>query len=306
MVKHILNTKQFTKDEVEQIFSMVPKMEKICSGSVKEKPLEGKIIATIFFEPSTRTRLSFETAALRLGAQVISSENASANSSAKKGETAEDTARILSCFADAIVVRHSEVGSVEKMASAATKSMINAGDGTNQHPTQGLLDLYTIKKELGKLEGLSIAFVGDVLNSRTVRSLLPLLALYGDNTIYLFPVGGQTLTEEYKNYLREHKVKFEEAESLLEILPKLDVLYMTRLQKERFTNPEDYEKEKNYFILKPEHVQKMKKDSIIMHPLPRVEEIDPAVDSDPRAAYFRQVQNGLLVRMALLLYVFGI
>lgn len=303
---NILNTNQFSREDVERIFSNVPRMEKICAYLSKEKPLEGKVVACVFFEPSTRTRLSFETAALRLGASVISAEDALANSSVHKGETVEDTIQTLCCYADVIVMRHFKTGSVEEASKVATKSIINAGDGANQHPSQGLLDLYTIQKEHGRLNNLSVAFVGDVLNSRTLRSLVPLLLLYPDNMFYFISPKELALPPEYRKYLLDKGVKFKEIDTLDDTLPQVDVLYMTRVQKERFSNVADYERVKDFFLLKPEHVQKLKKKAIIMHPLPRVNEIDPEIDKDSRAAYFRQAQNGLYVRMALLLHVFDL
>ncbi len=309
-MRHILNTNQFKKEDIEQIFSTIPKMEELCENLKKgtriERPLEGKIIACVFFEPSTRTRLSFETASLRLGAKVISAENASENSSAHKGETLEDTARTLSCYADAIVTRHYQMGAAESMSHSSTVPIINAGDGANQHPSQGLLDLYTIQSEHGRLENLKVAFVGDVLNSRTLRSLVPLLMLYPGNTFYFISPKELKLDENYRKFLQDNNVKFEELDNLDGTLPEVDVLYMTRVQKERFANEADYEKVKDLFLLTPEHVAQLKGDAIIMHPLPRINEIDPEIDSDSRAAYFRQAQNGLYVRMALLLYVFGL
>ena len=309
-MRHILSTKQFSPADVEQIFSNVPRMEKICNEGSKggnsqkaAKPLPRKIIACVFLEPSTRTRLSFETAALRLGANVISVENAHENSSAQKGETIEDTTRTLCCYADAVVMRHFEAGAAEAAAQIATKPIINAGDGANQHPSQGLLDLYTIKKEHRRLNNISVAFVGDVLNSRTLRSLVPLLLLYPDNKFYFISPKELRLAEEFRKYLIEQKANFKEIDSLDGVLPEVDVLYMTRVQKERFTNMSDYEKVKDSFLLKPEHVAKLKKEAVIMHPLPRVNEIDQEIDQDSRAAYFRQAQNGLYVRMALFLYV---
>jgi aspartate carbamoyltransferase catalytic subunit len=309
-MNHILHTKQFAKDDVEHILSAVPKMKELCdnlkTGARIERPLEGKIIACVFFEPSTRTRLSFETASLRLGAKVITAENAKDNSSAQKGETLEDTARTLSCYADAIVTRHYQMGAAEEMARASTVPILNAGDGANQHPSQGLLDLYTIKNEHGRLENLKIAFVGDVLNSRTLRSLVPLLMLYSGNKFYFISPKELKLDDEYKKFLQDNNVDFVELDELNGTLPEVDVLYMTRVQKERFANVADYEKVKDSFILTPEHVAKLKGDAIIMHPLPRINEINPEIDNDSRAAYFRQAQNGLYVRMALLLYVFGL
>ncbi|MCC6323265.1 aspartate carbamoyltransferase [Candidatus Nomurabacteria bacterium] len=309
-MRHILHTNQLKKEDVEHILSAVPKMKELCdnlrSGTRIERPLEGKIIACVFFEPSTRTRLSFETASLRLGAKVISAENARDNSSAQKGETIEDTGRTLSCYADAIVMRHYEMGSAEKMAKVATAHVVNAGDGANQHPSQGLLDLYTIQKEHGRLDNLKVSFVGDVLNSRTLRSLVPLLILYPNNKFYFISPKELKLDDEYRKFLQDNNVDFVELDELNGTLPEVDVLYMTRVQKERFANVADYEKVKDSFILIPEHVAKLKGDAIIMHPLPRINEIDAEIDGDSRAAYFRQAQNGLYVRMALLLYVFGL
>lgn len=300
-MKHILNTMQFTKKDTEKILASAARMEKASRGKGKA-PLAGKIVASIFFEPSTRTRLSFESAALRLGAEVISVENAAANSSAFKGESIEDTTRTLSAYADLIVMRHSEMGAVQKAATAARVPVVNAGDGANQHPSQGFLDLYTIKKELGRLANLKIAFVGDVLNSRTLRSLVPLMLHYPGNTFYFVSPAELVMEKAYREFLKKKKARFVETNSLENVLPEVDVLYMTRVQKERFKDKKSYEKVKDAFLLKPSHVKKMKKKSIIMHPLPRVNEVDPGIDADPRAAYFRQVENGLYVRMALLAY----
>ncbi|OGI67778.1 aspartate carbamoyltransferase [Candidatus Nomurabacteria bacterium RIFCSPHIGHO2_01_FULL_42_15] len=301
-MRHILNTKQFSKEDVANILERTYKMEEQCKAGKVEKLLQDKIVACIFFEPSTRTRLSFETAALKLGANIISAENAAANSSSYKGETIEDTSKMLNCYADLIVIRHPKMGEVEDASKVSDKPVINAGDGANQHPTQALLDLYTIKKEHKRLNDISIAFVGDVLNSRPLRSLVPLLLLYPGSTFYFVSPKELVLPEDYKKYLVDSKVNFVETDSLEEVLPKIDVLYMTRVQKERFTNLEDYEKVKDSFLLKLEHVSKLKKEAIIMHPLPRVNEIDSVIDRDPRAAYFRQAQNGLYMRMALLCY----
>ena len=303
---HVLSTNQFTKKEVEKILSRASEMEKNLREPKTSTLLSDKVVACIFFEPSTRTRLSFETAALRLGAKVISAENAMANSSAYKGETIEDTARMLSCYADAIVMRHPTAGSVQSAASITETPILNAGDGVNQHPSQGLLDLYTIQKEHGRLDNLSIAFVGDILNSRTLRSLVPLLMMWENNKFYFISPKELVLDDEYRKYLKDNNVNFIEANSLDECLPKVDVLYMTRVQKERFSDVAEYEKVKDSFLLKMEHVNKLKSDAIILHPLPRVNEIDPEIDKDKKAAYFRQAQNGLYIRMALLLHVFNL
>ncbi|PIR68507.1 aspartate carbamoyltransferase [Candidatus Nomurabacteria bacterium CG10_big_fil_rev_8_21_14_0_10_35_16] len=305
-MKHILNTKQFSKKEVNQILSVAGDMENICRSNKVGKQLQNKIVACVFFEPSTRTRLSFETAATKLGANIISMENAAISSSAHKGETIEDTVRMLNCYADLIVIRHPQSGAVEVGAKVSTKPIINAGDGNNQHPTQGFLDLYTIQKEKGRLTNLNIGFGGDLLNSRTVKSLLPLLRLYEGNKFYFISPKELELPRELIQELKDAGVVFEELNNLEDKISDLDVLYMTRVQKERFANTNDYERVKDLFILKNEYLNDMKKDAIIMHPLPKVNEIDKEVDIDSRAAYFRQAQNGLYVRMALLLYVFGL
>jgi aspartate carbamoyltransferase catalytic subunit len=301
-MRHILNTNNFSKTEVEKILERAGKIEKECKAGKVEKLLQDKIIACIFFEPSTRTRLSFETAALKLGADVISVENAENSSSAFKGESIEDTTRILCSYADAIVIRHPKVGTAEAASKVSTKSIINAGDGSNQHPSQALLDLYTIKKEHGRLDNLSIAFVGDLLNSRPLHSLVPLLMLFPGNNFYFISPKELELPREFINDLKKNKISFKETGKLEEVLSQVDVLYMTRVQKERFAKIEDYEKVKDAFLLNTEHLKKLKKEAIIMHALPRLNEIDQAIDQDPRAAYFRQAQNGLYVRMALLLY----
>lgn len=304
-MKHILSTEQFKKKELEIILDKSWKMEQACKKGKILSFLKNKIIACIFFEPSTRTRLSFETAALKLGAKVISVENAENNSSAYKGETIEDTTRMVCCYADILIMRHPEVGAALRASEVAIKPIINAGDGSNQHPTQALLDLYTIKKEHGRLNNLNIAFVGDLLYGRTLHSLVPLLAMYRGNTFYFISPKELKLSEEYKKNLKDKNITFKEIDSIKNVLPIVDILYMTRVQKERFKNIEDYKKVKDLFLLKVEDIKYLKKNAIIMHPLPRVNEIDPKIDKDSRAAYFRQAKNGLYVRMALLHYVLG-
>ncbi|HBB49579.1 TPA: aspartate carbamoyltransferase [Candidatus Nomurabacteria bacterium] len=305
-MKNIISANQFTKDEVEKILSRAEIMEQGVKSGKAEKLLKDKIVACIFFEPSTRTRLSFETAALKLGAQVISAENAMENSSAHKGETIEDTTKILCSYADIIVIRHPKAGTLDAAAKVATKPLINAGDGANQHPTQGFLDLYTIKKEQGRLTNLNIGFGGDLLNSRTLRSLLPFLRFYEGNKFYFISPKELELPREFIKGLKENGVNFEELRSLEEKLPELDVLYMTRVQKERFPDEVSYNKVKDLFIFKKEHLKTLKQSAIIMHPLPKINEIEVEVDADPRAAYFRQAENGLYVRMALLCYALGL
>lgn len=289
-IKHVISTTQFDRKTLEKLFASADKMEKLHKARKLSSQLAGKIMAAIFYEPSTRTRLSFETAMLKLGGQVISTENAAQFSSAIKGESIEDTIRIVSGYADVIVLRHPQIGTAKIAASVSPVPVINAGDGAGEHPTQALLDLLTIKKELGKTENLSIAFVGDLLNGRTVHSLLDILTRVYKNKIYLVA----------PKKLQLPKTDFETTEDLESILPNIDVLYMTRIQKERFASQKEYDKVKHAFVLNKKLLEKMKKKSIIMHPLPRVTEISHEVDSDPRAAYFRQAQNGLYIRMALL------
>lgn len=305
-MQNIIYASQFNKNEVEKILACAEMMEESAKNGKVEQLLKDKIVACIFFEPSTRTRLSFETAALKLGAKVISAENASENSSAHKGETIEDTTKILCSYADIVVIRHPVAGTLERAAKVATKSLINAGDGAREHPTQGLLDLYTIKKEHRRLTNLNIGFGGDLLNSRTLKSLMPLLKLYEGNKFYFLSPEELELPREFIKELKDSGVAFEELRSLEEKLGELDVLYMTRIQKERFINVADYDKVKDLFVFKKEHLKKLKPNAIIMHPLPKINEIEIEVDADPRAAYFRQAQNGLYVRMALLCYVLGV
>lgn len=298
-MQHILSASQFSKSDVERILSIAAEMEEQCKNNKVEKILQDKIVACMFFEPSTRTRLSFETAALKLGAGVISTENAAENSSAHKGETIEDTTRMLNCYADAIVIRHFKAGEPEAAAKVSSVPVINAGDGPNQHPSQALLDLYTIKKELGSLENLNIAFVGDLIYGRTLHSLVPLLTFFPNNKFYFVSPKELAVPDGVKKMLAEKNIAFEESQDFNKVLGLADVLYMTRVQKERFKNLADYEKVKDAFLLKAEHLEKMKAKSMIMHPLPRVNEIDPKIDADHRAAYFRQAQNALYVRMAI-------
>lgn len=300
MMPNIISASQFNKNEVERILVRAETMEESVKNRNVKQLLKDKIVACIFFEPSTRTRLSFETAALKLGARVISAENAMENSSAHKGETIEDTTKVLCSYADIVIIRHPVAGTLEKAAKVATVPLINAGDGIREHPTQGFLDLYTIKKEHGRLTNLNIGFGGDLLNSRTLKSLLSFLRLYEGNKFYFLSPEELRLPREFIKELKDSGVVFEELRSLEEKLSELDVLYMTRVQKERFQNISDYDKVKDLFIFKKEYLKNMKEEAIIMHPLPKVNEIDLEVDNDPRAAYFREAQNGLYVRMALL------
>lgn len=298
-MKHILSAEQFDRKQLDEILAYAKEMEKVVAKGGSDV-LKGKILATLFYEPSTRTRLSFEAAILRLGGQVISQESASVSSSTAKGETIEDTIRIVNEYADAIVIRHPEMGAAERAAQASRIPVINAGDGPGEHPTQSLLDLYTIEKEIGKIDGISIAFVGDLKYGRTVRSLARFLTNYKNVNMTFVSPPSLKLGDDVKRFLQEKVVQFHETEELENVLNVVDVLYMTRIQQERFEDGVEYEKVKDSYILTLAHVKQMKESACILHPLPRVNEIAPEVDSDPRAAYFRQARNGLFMRMTLL------
>jgi aspartate carbamoyltransferase catalytic subunit len=297
---HVIEAQQFDRSTLTGLFDLAARMEPLArSGGCAKYP--HSIMATLFYEPSTRTRFSFETAMHRLGGRVISTENAAEFSSVSKGETLEDTIRILNGYADVIVLRHYEVGSAVRAAAASRVPVINAGDGAGQHPTQALLDLYTIQREIGRLNGLRIAMVGDLAQGRTVRSLAYLLGKFDDVRMWFVAPPPLRMKEDILQHLRERGVEYEEEDSLEKVLPEVDVIYQTRIQKERFGDrTADYEQCRGLYVINQASLDLMRPDAIIMHPLPRVGEIDPVVDSDPRAAYFRQAQNGLFVRMALL------
>lgn len=304
-LKHILSTQQFlNKNVLVDIFKKADKFEKADQQNKVPKLLQNKIISCVFYESSTRTRFSFESAVLKLGGQVISTENAGHFSSAVKGETLEDSIRIISGYSDLIVLRHHEQGAAERAAGVSSVPIINAGDGSGEHPTQALLDLYTIKKELGRIDNFKIGMVGDLLYGRTVHSLIYLLSLGHNIEIFLIAPQELKLPEKYKSFLNSRKIKFSESDNLESVLSKIDVLYMTRIQKERFSSERLYERVKNSFILNRKLLDKLNKRAVIMHPLPRVNEISQEVDNDRRAAYFRQARNGLYIRMALLNLLF--
>lgn len=297
---HVIEAQQFDRGLMNEIFAVTKEMEEVVSryGS---SILSRRIMASLFYEPSTRTRLSFESAMFRLGGEVITTESAREFSSAAKGETLEDTIRIIEGYSDVIVMRHFESGAARRAAEVASVPIINAGDGPGQHPTQALLDLYTIQKELGHLDGMKVALVGDLANGRTARSLAYLLAKYDGVKLYFVAPSVVRMKDDIKEHLNEHGVLFEEEDDLLKVAGEVDVIYQTRIQKERFGDRiADYEKARGKYIIDQNVMDALSKDAIVMHPLPRVDEIDPAVDSDPRSAYFRQAHNGLHIRMALL------
>ena len=297
---HVIEAQQFDVPTLLRLMQTTQEMEKAVSdGGTSE--FHKRIMATLFYEPSTRTRFSFETAMYRLGGRVISTENAAEFSSVAKGETLEDTVRILNGYADVLVIRHYEVGSAKRAASVSRIPVINAGDGAGQHPTQALLDLYTIHKEIGSIDGLRIAMVGDLAQGRTVRSLTYLLSKFQNIRIYFVAPPLLKMKEDILDHLREKNVWYAEETDLDKVLPEVNVVYQTRIQKERFGDRiADYEACRGVYVINSDSLRLMKADAIVMHPLPRLDEIAMEVDSDPRAAYFRQAQNGLCVRMALL------
>jgi aspartate carbamoyltransferase catalytic subunit len=266
--------------------------------------LHGRLLATIFYEPSTRTRFSFEAAMHRLGGQVLSAENAAKASSAAKGESLEDAVRVVSGYADAIVLRHPEAGAATRAAAAAEVPVISAGDGPGHHPTQALLDLFTIKKELGRLDHLRIGLAGDLRNGRTVRSLAILLSHFPGNQLVLISPPGLGMRDDVLAAIAG-ATSIRVTSDLGAAVPGLDILYQTRIQAERFESAEEYERYRGVYVVSTELMRRLPEHAILMHPLPRLGEIDPQVDSDPRAAYFRQTRNGLWVRMAVLAWAMG-
>jgi aspartate carbamoyltransferase len=301
--KDILHANQFSKKDIETIIKVSSSFEKELKKKDSLTLLKGKILATLFFEPSTRTRLSFEAAIQRLGGGVVSMGSVE-SSSVTKGETLVDTVRTVSQYADVVVIRHPRTGSAKEAADAAPIPVINAGDGTGQHPTQALLDIYTIYKELGSLKNLVVSMVGDLKNGRTVHALVELLSLYQTQLYFVSP-GSLRMPEEITSNLRQKGIQIEETEDMFKAASASDLLYMTRVQKERFADQSEYERVKGSYIINEEFLKKLKKKITILHPLPRVDEINPEVDAYPGAAYFRQVRNGVFVRMALLSMVLG-
>ena len=301
--KDIINTAQFSPQELNLIMNTAANFEKQVKDGEVIRNMEGQVVATLFFEPSTRTRLSFETAANRLGARVITVANP-ASSSVAKGESLADTIRTVDGYADVIVMRHPMKGSAQIAADNAVHPFINAGDGSGQHPTQALLDIYSIRKEKGALGGHTVAFVGDLKYGRTVHSLGYFMALYRNKMIFVSPKALR-MPEEITADLRSRGAEIEETEDLREALAVSDVVYVTRIQRERFEDPAEYEKLKGSYIINRALIDQAKKGITILHPLPRVDEISTDVDEYEGAAYFRQAHNGLYIRMALLVLVSG-
>ena len=293
----------FSQEELEGLFLLAEKIEN--DPAYLRESCRGKILATLFFEPSTRTRLSFEAAMLRLGGNCLGFAEPG-SSSAAKGESLADTIRTVSCYADTIVMRNPKEGAALLASRFSSVPVINAGDGGHHHPTQTLTDLLTIRRIRGETENLTIGFCGDLKFGRTVHSLAGALARY-KNIKMIFISPDELVVPEYiTQNLKKQNIEFSETRSLEEAMPQLDVLYMARVQKERFFNEEDYIRLKDTYVLNKEKMQQAKNDLIILHPLPRVNEIAVEVDDDPRAAYFRQAKYGMYVRMALLASILGV
>ena len=300
-MKDIISMNDMRKEEILEILEIAEKIE---NSSEEEKLnfLKGKIIATLFFEPSTRTKMSFESAAFRLGAQVLQLPPLE-QSSVKKGESFSDTIRMVESYSDVIVVRHPNDGAARLASTTSKKPVINAGDGSNQHPSQTLLDLYTIKEEKGTLSNLSIAFVGDLKYGRTVHSLVKALTHFNPTIYFVSPKILQMPTYLIDD-LDKNNIKYEILEDFRDCLDKIDVFYMTRIQKERFPDVEDYQKVKGVYVINKENILgKCKEDMIILHPLPRVDEISTDLDETKHALYFKQAKNGIPVRQAMMMKV---
>ena len=298
--RSLVSINDYTKEEQIKLLDLAEEFEK----KPKQNILSNYVVATLFFEPSTRTRLSFESAVSYLGGKIIGFSDAS-STSVKKGESLKDTIKTVANYSDAIVMRHPREGSARFASEVSSVPIINAGDGANQHPTQCLLDLYSIRKTQGKLDGLNIAFVGDLKYGRTVHSLVQALCQF-DCTFHLVSPVELKLPSSVKVHIKEKNLTYHQYTELDEVIPKVDILYMTRIQKERFSDPMEYEKIKNSYILKNEMLHSAKENLRILHPLPRVNEIDEDVDDNKQAYYFQQALNGVYVRQALITSILGI
>ena len=299
-MRHLMSPLDLSKEELEDLLTLASDIEK--NPKKYAHVCDDKRLATCFYEPSTRTRLSFEAAMMNLGGKVLGFSSAG-SSSAAKGESVADTIRVVSCYADICAMRHPKEGAPLVASMASSIPVINAGDGGHQHPTQTLTDLLTIRSLKGRLDNLTIGLCGDLKFGRTVHSLIEALVLRYSNVKFVLISPEELRVPSYirEDILEKHHVEFEEVERLEDALPKLDILYMTRVQKERFFNEEDYVRMKDFYILDKQKMELAPKDMYILHPLPRVNEIAVEVDDDPRAAYFKQAQYGVYVRMALIL-----
>lgn len=298
--KNLISITDFSKEEIIRITELAAEFE----ANPYQPLLEGRVIASLFFEPSTRTRLSFESAINRLGARVIGFSD-TANTSVSKGETFHDTITTISNYCDMIVMRHSLEGAPRYASEISKVPVVNAGDGANQHPSQTLLDLYSIKKTQGGLDGINIMMVGDLKYGRTVHSLLQALSHFNTKFTFVAPPELQ-MPDEYKLFLKEKGLPFEEKREIDEAINQADIVYMTRVQRERFTDPMEYERVKNVYVLRNSMLENTKPNMRILHPLPRVNEIATDVDSNPKAYYFNQTENGVYTRMAIISYLLGV
>jgi aspartate carbamoyltransferase catalytic subunit len=300
----VIRVDQFSRDEIELVLDHTAQMQARLEAGERLAHMAGKVLATLFYEPSTRTRLSFESAMLRLGGQVVSVAEAKTSSSAAKGETLFDTGKMIESYADVAVIRHPQQGSAQELADGASIPVVNGGDGTGQHPTQALLDVFTIRKEKGTLDGLTIALLGDLKNGRTVHSLVPALAKFGFRFYFVAPEPLR-MPAELTNQWRSADADIVETDDLGQAAAQSDVLYVTRIQKERFPDQTEYERLKGSFVVNRQVIERAKTGITVMHPLPRVDEITKEVDGYEGAAYFRQAANGVPVRMALLALITG-
>ena len=303
--KDILHVKDLKLEQIITILETAARFENVMNAGGRLNNLSGKVLATLFYEPSTQTRLTFETAMHRLGGNVVSVTNGAISSSAVKGESLFDTGRMISGYADIAVIRHMEQGSSKELAEGSSVPVINAGDGAGQHPTQALMDVYTIQKEKGRLNNLTVTLAGDLKNGRTVHSLSWLLGKYGPRFYFVSPEELR-MPEEITREIRAEGIEVIETTDLAEAAEKTDVLYMTRIQKERFEKQTDYEQLKGAYVIDQEFIQHAKRGITIMHPLPRVKEIARDVDQFEGAAYFRQAANGVPIRMAVIALVSGL
>ena len=302
-MRHLIEPKNFTDKEIQDVLDLAERIA--MNPEMYSHVADGKKLATLFYEPSTRTRLSFEAAMLSLGGKTLGFSSAE-QSSATKGETVADTIRVVGCYADIIAMRHPKEGAPLLASMYAKVPVINAGDGGHNHPTQTMIDLMTIRSRKGKLDHLKIGFCGDLKFGRTVHSLTKALMRYAGNEFWFISPEELRIPEYLEKMLQRQNISYHECDNLENVLPELDVLYMTRVQKERFFNEEDYIRLKDRYILTEEKLSLAKKDMPVLHPLPRVNEIACEVDNDPRAAYFEQVQNGLYIRMALIIVLLGL
>ncbi len=299
MYKHLIDLNDFTPAEWEEIISTAVEIEK--DPEKYSEVCKGKILATLFYEPSTRTRMSFQTAMLRLGGSVIGFDNPQ-NSSVAKGESVKDTVKIVSGYADIIAMRSSFEGAAYAASMFTECPVINAGDGGHLHPTQTLTDLLTLTQEVGRMDNLTIGLCGDLKNGRTVHSLIKALSCFPNNRFVLISTKELEVPQYIKNFMNAYNCQYEEVFSLKDAMPQLDVLYMTRIQKERFASEEEYLAQKNIYVLDKDKMMVAKPTLKILHPLPRVDEIENSVDDDPRAVYFKQAVHGMYVRMALIIF----